>query len=145
MCAGGCRSGLEGPGSNPLPRRPPSSQESQEDSVGRPAFPGAPHGSPGTPAWVCLITQKLLLDPAARVPPSPAPPQQVITISQRGPGVQPQPGPVLTTSLARAYLVPVLTSSQRLLQNPKVHVEEIAPSPLPDRSGMSRPLPTWGA
>lgn len=58
--------------------------------------------------------------------------------------MQPTPRPVLTIGPARTYLAPTLTFAQRSLQYTKVCMEEIALSPQPDRTGVSKPMPTWG-
>lgn len=58
--------------------------------------------------------------------------------------MQPTARPVHTVSPARTYLAPALTFAQRSLQYTKVYMEEIALSPQSDRTGVSKPMPTWG-
>lgn len=71
--------------------------------------------------------------------------KQALSISQRGPGMQHTPCPAFTISPARAYLAPMLTFAQRPLQNTKDYVEKIPLSPRPDRTRVSKPIPTRGA
>lgn len=145
MRAGSCRARTGRPEGDLLPRVPP--HESREHPEVRPVCSRCPQATE-LPSWdPCCGSVSLSYYPDASPWPSCAHPhpvrgKQALSVSQRG---QVCGDTTPCASRARAYLAPVLTSAQRLLQNSKVYPEEIALSPRPDRTGVSKPMPTWGA